>query len=689
MRDLLFEIGTEELPAGFLAPALSQLEELFRRKAAALRLGHGRLQSLGTPRRLALQVFDLAERQEEGREELLGPSRQAGIDSAGAYTRAAEGFARSKGATVDQLQVVATAKGEYLMLIREVAGQPTSELLGELLHSVLVELTFAKSMRWGSNLHPFGRPIQWLVALFGNQVIPFNHEGVVSGNVSRGHRFLAPEPFPVDSPAEYPDQLAQRFVLADPLARRAQVVQEITAAAAQAGNWPDARVAVDEALVDTVTNLVEYPFAICGLFDEKFLQLPAAVLITSMREHQKYFPVVDGENRLLAGFVAVNNTRVLDPATTRKGHQRVLRARLEDALFFFNSDRQTRLEARIPQLQGIIFQAGLGTMLEKNDRLVKLVRILADQLAPELAEECCRAALLCKTDLLSAMVGEFPTLQGTMGAAYARFDGESEAVALAIEEHYLPKRAGVEIAGGETGALLGLADRIDTLAGFFGIGKVPSGTADPFGLRRISLATLAIIAGKGYRLSLHEIIHKALALYGNKVDGSGATVEAVLNFLQGRFVNDLISRGWAAELVEAATSVAFDDLNDCLLRIEALAEIQRDPAFVVLAGSYKRVRNIVKDNHDTVVDPGLFAEEAERRLYQLYLSVAEEMHGLIAEDRYAAALTAMLRLTEPVDSFFDTVMVMAEEPQIRQNRLNLLTGLGELILQIGDISKMG
>ncbi len=446
--------------------------------------------------------------------------------------------------------------------------------------------------------------------------------------------------------------------------------------------------AIDEDLVDTVNNLVEKPFGVCGVFDEKFLQLPAEVLITSMRVNQKYFPVVNEKGELLPGFVAVNNTRVNDTAITRKGHQRVLRARLEDALFFFNSDSEIRLENRIDKLQGIIFQAKLGTMLEKNDRLVKLIRILAEKVDGSLIEEGCRAALLCKTDLLSDMVGEFPSLQGIMGGAYALHDGEKASVATAIKEHYMPKRAGADIPTTDIGALLGLADRFDTLAGCFGIGQVPTGTADPFGLRRISLAILHIIEGRGYTLSLREIVHKALALYGDKVDGSGETVAAVLNFIKGRFANDCISRGFAAEAVDAAVSVNFDDINDCLQRIEAILQISLEPNFKVLAASYKRIRNIIKDNRHTAVSPELFDHKAEEKLYALFLEVSREMEQCIAIKEYSQALEAMLKMKEPVDTFFDDVMVMADDMAVRQNRLNLLTALGDLILQIGDISKL-
>lgn len=688
MRDLLFEIGTEEIPAGFLEPALAQLETRFARKAAELKIGHGAISVMGTPRRLALIVRDVVEKQEDVREELLGPSKKAAFDAEGQMTKAAVGFARSKGADVNELQVVETPKGDYLMLVREVKGDDTVHLLPNLLQSLLLDLSFPKSMRWGSNQHSFARPIQWLVALFGQEIVPVSHEGIESGNLTMGHRFLANEPFPIENVASYEKQLGDKYVLVDQSKRRKEVVAEIQQAVANSTDLPGGRVAVDENLVDTVTNLVEIPFGVCGVFDQKFLQLPAEVLITSMREHQKYFPVVDAKEELLPGFVAVNNTRVNDVNITRKGHQRVLRARLEDALFFYNSDKESRLEDRISKLQGIIFQAKLGTMLEKNERLVKLVRILAEKVDSSLIEESCRAALLCKTDLLSDMVGEFPSLQGVMGGAYALHDGEKSTVATAIKEHYMPKRAGADIPTTDIGALLALADRFDTLAGCFGIGQVPTGTADPFGLRRISLAILHIIDEKNYTISLKEIVHKALALYGDKVDGGAETVEAVLNFIKGRFSNDCIGRGFAAEVVGAAVSVNFDNVNDCLQRIEAILKISLEPNFKVLAASYKRIRNIIKDNRHTSVSPELFEQQAEKTLYTLFMEVSSEMEQLIATREYFQALEAMLKMKEPVDTFFDEVMVMADDEAVRQNRLNLLTALGDLILQIGDISKL-
>jgi glycyl-tRNA synthetase beta chain len=688
MADLLFEIGTEELPAGFILPALAQLQQNFIRKAGELSLVFGQVQVMGSPRRLALLVQDLGERQPDRREELMGPSAMAGLDADGGFSKAAQGFARSKNAEPAALQVVDTPKGQYLMLVREVAGVATIELLPDLLRGLLAEFSFAKSMKWGANSNGFARPIQWLLALYGQELVKFSLDGIASSHSSHGHRFMAPEFIHIQDAASYEQQLEEVHVLVNPVRRRQRVLEEIVRAVAEMPGLAGAHVAIDEALVDTVTNLVESPFGVCGAFDEGFLQLPEEVLITSMREHQKYFPVVDGQGRLLPFFVAVNNTRVADIALTRKGHERVLRARLEDALFFFGADRQKRLDARFADLGGIIFQARLGTMLEKSERLIKLTSILAEKLAPGQMDTAQRAAKLCKIDLLTNMVGEFPSLQGDMGAAYATGDGEQAEVALAIREHYLPKRAGSDLPTSTLGALVGLADRLDTLVGCFGIGQQPTGATDPFGLRRLALAILHIIGARGFSFSLREMIYKGLALYGDKVDGSAAIVDAVLAFIKGRFVNDAVAKGTDQGAVEAVTSLGFDDVNDCFEKIEALAAIRNEDAFAVLAAAFKRIRNIIKDHQGGEVDEALLVEEAERNLAAVYTDVATVVQPMLARKEYAQALAGMLALKEPVDLFFVSVMVMVDDEKVRVNRLNLLTAIARLFLQIGDISKM-
>lgn len=688
MSDLLFEIGTEELPAGFLLPAATQLESLFRDKTGKAGLTFGSIKSFCTPRRLAIMVCDLVDRQEDRSEVLLGPSKKAAFDTDGKPTRAALGFAGSKGVSVDELEIVQTPKGEYLQLTRKQEGRETSELLPTLLKEIVLELSFAKSMKWGANQHTFARPIQWIVAIFGTQTVVIEHEGIVSGSVTCGHRFMAPDCMKITDAGSYEKLLQSIHVVGDFQTRKEMVLSEIKNAVGQTDFCVAAKVAVHEGLLNTVTNLVEYPFGVCGSFDEKFLQVPDEVLITSMREHQKYFPVIDGDGSLLPGFVAVNNTRVINTDLTRQGHERVLRARLEDAFFFFESDKKTRLEDRVADLAGIIFQAKLGSMQEKNDRVVKLTRLLAEMLEPELVEDACRTALLCKADLTTDMVGEFPSLQGVMGSAYAAHDGERDSVSEGIRQHYMPLRSGAELPKSLVGALVGMADRIDTIAGCFGIGQVPTGTADPFGLRRLSLALLHILEDRAYVLALPDLFSKALALYGDRVDGGSQTVDQIMQFVKGRFVNDCTRNGMEASAVDAVTSILFVDVNDCLKRISAFSIIREAQSFDMLAGSFKRIRNIIKDNENSSVNTDLFSEPAEQELFGVYQSLEKTGTTKLSAGDYAGFLEEMLKLKEPVDRFFDDVMVMAEDTAVRTNRLNLLTAINQLILNVGDISRM-
>jgi len=688
MNDLLFEIGSEEIPASFILPAAAQLEKLFSEKMETLGLPFDSVTQFSTPRRLAILVKGIGERQEDVEEVLLGPSKKAAFDKDGKPSRAAEGFARSKGTRVEDLEVVETPKGEYLQLTRTLIGKQTRELLPSLLKEIILSLSFPKSMKWGVNQHSFARPIQWLVALFNGEVIELEHEGIVAGNKTYGHRFMAPDSVIIEDSNGYEEMLESISVIGDFGRRRERVQAEIQAAVGNADFGVAARVAVDEGLLDTNTNLVESPFGVCGHFDSKFLQVPDEVLITSMREHQKYFPVVSEDGALLPGFVAVNNTRVLKPGLTREGHERVLRARLEDAYFFFESDKKRRLDDRVDDLNGVIFQAKLGSIKEKTERIIKLTRLLGEMLAPDLVDDACRAALLCKADLTTDMVGEFPSLQGVMGSAYAVHDGESPTVTAAIREHYMPLRSGAALPESEAGALVGVADRIDTIAGCFGIGQSATGTADPFGLRRLSLALIHQIQDRSYGVDLSSVFSKALALYGDRVDGSRETVDRIVGFVKGRFVNDCVRQGMEQSAVEAVVSVQFVDMIDCLKKIEAFEGIRNDQSFDLLAGSFKRIRNIIKDNDDVAINSELFQDEAEINLFNTYEQLEKIGREKLVSADYLGFLTAMMDLKEPVDHFFDDVMVMAEDKAVRNNRLNLLTAINRLILKVGDISKM-
>ncbi|MBU0484769.1 MAG: glycine--tRNA ligase subunit beta [Proteobacteria bacterium] len=683
-QELLFEIGTEEIPAGYIAPALANMHAIMATKLNELDLSFKDITTVATPRRLTICVSELASRQEDRREEVLGPPKKAAF-AGDKPTKAAEGFAKSRGVSVDQLQIASTDKGEYIMVVVEKKGEETINLLPDLLNAIIKEMPFPKSMRWGAGRTSFARPIQWLLAIYNDQIVPCQANDVTSDKLTYGHRFMSPSAIEITDFTSYLHALRQAKVLADPSERREAANKEITRAAATTVG----KILPDEELLDTVTNLVESPFAICGSFDEKFLELPREALITSMREHQKYFAVVNDKGDLLPYFVAVNNTETKDPIVAKAGHQRVLRARLEDALFFFHEDKNKKMVDRIDDLSGVIFQSGLGTMLEKTERIEKLAGTLANKLAPELTVNCQKAARLAKADLLTAMVNEFPSLQGVMGRVYALQEGENPEVAAAITEHYLPIRAGGELPVSVTGALVSLADRIDTIAGCFGIGKLPTGTTDPYGLRRLTLGLLYTISDKGFNLSLSAMTDEALNLYQDKITEDVATAKQnIMEFIKGRYVNDRIAGGIPIETVEAVTSTGFDDVAECNLKISALTTISKEPAFPILAGSFKRVRNIIKEHQDTKVAEELLTEGAEKRLFAALQQAEKDTTPLLANRNYLSAMAVILQMKEPVDNFFDDVMVMAEDDKVKNNRLALLTAISKLFLKIGDFSKM-
>jgi glycyl-tRNA synthetase beta chain len=689
-NELFLEIGSEEIPAGFIVPALESMEKSLANKMTEQNLSYETIHTAATPRRLTICVKGLVSQQPDREEEFLGPAKNAAFDADNKPTKAAEGFARSKGAEVDDLKIVKTPKGEYVMLVRQSRGKKTESLLPKILQDLIEAIPFPKSMRWGAGNTSFARPIHWLLALYEGRKIDVQVGEIMSGVSTRGHRFMAPaETIEVQDFAHYIDVMRQNHVLVDLEERRQNVIEEIKRAAIENSGVEGSSILEDEELIDTVTNLVEYPHGVCGTFEERFLELPDDVLITAMREHQKYFCVTGSDGRLLANFVAVNNTRVPDEKLAAEGHQRVLRARLEDAFFFFKDDRSKALAERVSDLSGIIFQAKLGTMLEKTERVAKLAGILAQKLAPEYKDKAERAATLAKADLLTAMVNEFPSLQGVMGRDYALLDNEHHEVATAILEHYLPIRAGGDLPKQIPGALVGMADRLDTITGCFGIGQVPTGTTDPFGLRRLSLGLLHIIESHGFNLSLLEAVDAALELYGKKLIEDKLTAKSVIiDFIKGRFVNDLIGRGIPGSAVEAVTSVAFDDVVDCRAKIDALAAIREQPAFTVLAAAFKRVMNIIKGHHATDVDVELLQDGAERNLYDAFVKVQDESKQFLMAKEYGKGLDIILGMKEPVDIFFDEVMVMTDDMALQKNRLNLLSSISGLFLRVGDFSKM-
>ncbi|MDT8445070.1 MAG: glycine--tRNA ligase subunit beta, partial [Desulfuromonadales bacterium] len=565
-KEIFLEIGSEEIPAGFLPKAMADLERMIRKELETARLEFGEIRTFATPRRLALAVSAVAEDQPTLRTEAMGPAKQIAYDAEGKPTKAALGFARGQGVDVADLKLVTTDKGEYLFVEKEELGRPTRELLAEVLPRLVAGLTFKKSMRWENLDVRFARPMHWLVALYGGELIPFSHGNLTSGNHSRGHRFMAPQEFAVTGLADWLEGCREHFVTADHNERKAIIREQVEATGLAAGG----RAAIDEKLLEEVTYLVEDPTPLCGSFDEKYLQLPSELLVTSMREHQRYFTIEDDRGQLLNKFITVANTRPEDKQVVITGNQRVIRARLADAMFFWEEDQKVTLESNLEALKQVIYQAKLGSSFEKVERFMQIAKGLAERFEPAAVALTERAAKLAKCDLETKMVYEFPELQGIMGREYARIEGEDPRVSTAIFEHYLPTEAGGTLPSDNIGAFVSIADKIDTICGCFGVGLIPTGSADPYALRRSAIGVLNIILDRGYQLSIPELVEQSLDLLETKLTRPRAEVQAdVVAFVRLRLANMLTSRDFAGDVVDAVLVARFDEPGDALARVEA------------------------------------------------------------------------------------------------------------------------
>lgn len=683
--ELFLEIGTEEIPAGFLPIVMADLERLLSKELDTARIRFEGMRTFATPRRLGIAVTGVAPQQERQELNLSGPSTKVAFDPEGNPTKAAIGFARSNGVEVSELSRVTTEKGEYLFLSRIVEGRPTVELLPEILPRLINDLPFRKSMRWKDLDIRFARPIHWIVALYGGKLVPLVHGNLQSGNVSYGHRFMAPGSFEVENYEQFLRKAEEHFVIADPDQRRRQVAAELEREAQAVGGC----LKIDESLLDEVNFLVEFPMAVAGSFDESYLELPRELLVTTMREHQRYFTLTDKQGNLLPLFITVSNTRVEDPAVVSRGNERVLRARLSDAMFFWNEDRKQPLENRLEALKSVVYQAKLGTSYEKITRFRQLATKLARKLDPTVEALTDRAALLAKCDLETGMVFEFPELQGVMGQEYALLEGENPRVARAIYEHYLPVQAGGELPSDNVGAFVSIADKIDTICGCFSVGLIPTGTADPYALRRSAIGILNIILERCYRLSLADLVEESVALLQDKLVRAPEDVVAeVLEFIRMRFLNMLVAQGQPQDVVEAILSVSFADAVDALSRVRALAEFRGRDDFEPLAVAFKRVGNIIKGSKDDQVDESLFEEPCEGELFAVLQKVEGDFASFLEKGDYVAALLIVAGLRGPVDTFFDGVMVMAKDEEIKRNRLALLTRVAGVFRQIADFSRI-
>jgi glycyl-tRNA synthetase beta chain len=699
--ELLFEIGTEELPAGVISPSLKAMAGILDQKLSEARIGHGEIKTFGTPRRLTVVVRDCEKKQKSVVTEVTGPPYSVGFDSGGKPTKAAAGFARGQGVAVTTLSVKDTPKGKYLFLKKTVRGLATQSLLKTMLPETIHSIPLAKSMRWGNCRLLFARPVRWLLAIFDGRMVPFVIEGIKSGKRTYGHRFLALKPVVVRSGDEYLSALDSAFVVPD-IEKRKEIIRQ---GADHAVRKSGGHILPDEGLLDTVVNLVEYPAVALGTFSTDFLRLPSEVLIQSMREHQKYFAVIDTDGRLKPLFVAVNNTPVADMSLVVTGHERVLRARLEDARFFFEEDSKIPLAGFVDRLKGLLFQARLGTVYEKTCRVTELTGHLSEIVSPQHKEDACRAAWLSKADLVSQMVGEFPKLQGIMGRIYAERSGEPKDVAGAIEEHYLPLFAGDTLPESVAGTLVSIADKLDTIVGCFGVDLIPTGTSDPFALRRQALGIIHTILAGSTSISLKSITDKAISLFGDKLSASPEQVRSnVLMFFRHRLENVMLESGFSKDVIDAALSASCDDPVSDSARIAALENLKNRPDFAPIAIAFKRIVNIIKQHrklqaelirkggealtYEDTVNSGLFQEQCESDLYEAFDQTARKVADYLQDRAYDRGLQQIARLKKPVDAFFDGVMVLAEEPELQKNRLALLNSIAGLFGQFADFSKL-
>ena len=679
-KDLLLEIGTEEVPAHVMPGILAQLKENAEKALRENRIAFGSIRTMGTPRRTALLVDGLAEKQEDVSSENRGPSIAIAFDADHKPTKAAQGFARGQKVAPADLVV----KDGYVYAMVHEEGQKTAKLLETILPELICGLSFPNNMRWADLDFKFIRPLRWIVALLDTAVIPFEVAEVKAGRISRGHRFLSQGDFSIAAAKDYEKACDEQFIIVDQEKRKAMIREQIEVCARENGGQAE----ITEDLLEEVLYLVEYPTALCGKFEEKYLALPPETVITPMRDHQRYFPVKDAEGKLLPLFITVRNGGREYLETVQHGNERVLRARLADAQFFFDEDRKKSLEEHREKLRTVVFQQRLGTMYEKSERLVKLAAFIADALGTDakVHKHAKRAALLCKADLVTGMVTEFTELQGIMGREYAKLDGECGEVAIAIDEHYMPRFAGDSQPQSAAGRIVSIADKLDTIVGTFSRGKIPTGSQDPFALRRQALGLVNMMIEAKYRLPLSQVVAKAMDLYGIVDEQVRTKMQAdVADFLRLRLKNVLETVRY--DVVDAVLTDV-DDLYAVSLRAEAVAKFVATDAAASNIQAFVRAANLAKKADSSQIDAALFQVAEEKSLYQAYTSAASAVESLIKGQDYMGAIDALTELAKPIDVFFDAVMVMDKDEQVKNNRLGLLKSIDELVGRVADFSKI-
>ena len=682
-QNFLVEIGTEELPPKALKTLATSFADNVEAELNQAGLTFDKIEWFAAPRRLAVKVLNLATQQPSKEIEKRGPAVSAAFDAEGKPTKAAEGWARGCGITVDQAERIATDKGEWLVHRAKIEGQPTKNLLNGIVANALAKLPIPKPMRWADKTVQFIRPVHTVTMLLGDELIEGEILGVASARTIRGHRFLGEKEFEIQHADQYPQLLREKgSVVADFNERKAEILAKSQAKATALGGVAD----IEESLLEEVTSLVEYPNVLAAKFEERFLAVPAEALVYTMKGDQKYFPIYDKDGKLLPHFIFVSNINPEDPTAIIEGNEKVVRPRLTDAEFFFKTDLKQKLVDRLPRLETVLFQQQLGTLKDKTDRIEQLAGEIAKQIGADEAKAK-RAGLLSKCDLMTNMVFEFTDTQGVMGMHYARHDGEDEEVAVALNEQYMPRFAGDELPKSLVASAVALADKFDTLTGIFGIGQAPKGSADPFALRRAALGALRIIVEKNLPLDLEDLVKKSAALFGDKLTNQNVVAD-VVDFMLGRFRAWYQDEGIAVDVIQAVLARRPTRPADFDARVRAVSHFRTLDSAEALAAANKRVSNILAKADAAIGEINLTAcvEPAEKALAEAVLALRTEVQPLIAQGDYTAVLDKLANLRSPVDSFFDNVMVNAEDPALRQNRLAILNTLQGLFLQVADIS---
>ena len=682
-QNFLVEIGTEELPPKALKALATSFADNVEAELNQAGLTFDKIEWFAAPRRLAVKVLNLATQQPSKEIEKRGPAVSAAFDAEGKPTKAAEGWARGCGITVEQAERIATDKGEWLVHRAKIEGQPTKNLLNNIVANALAKLPIPKPMRWADKTVQFIRPVHTVTMLLGDELIEGEILGVASAHTIRGHRFLGEKEFEIQHADQYPQLLREKgSVVADFNERKAEILAKSQAKAATLGGVAD----IEESLLEEVTSLVEYPNVLAAKFEERFLAVPAEALVYTMKGDQKYFPIYDKDGKLLPHFIFVSNINPEDPTAIIEGNEKVVRPRLTDAEFFFKTDLKQKLVDRLPRLETVLFQQQLGTLKDKTDRIEQLAGEIAKQIGADEAKAK-RAGLLSKCDLMTNMVFEFTDTQGVMGMHYARNDGEDEEVAVALNEQYMPRFAGDELPKSLVASAVALADKFDTLTGIFGIGQAPKGSADPFALRRAALGALRIIVEKNLPLDLEDLVKKSAALFGDKLTNQNVVAD-VVDFMLGRFRAWYQDEGIAVDVIQAVLARHPTRPADFDARVRAVSHFRTLDSAEALAAANKRVSNILAKADAAIGEINLTAcvEPAEKALAEAVIALRTEVQPLIAKGDYTAVLDKLANLRAPVDSFFDNVMVNAEDPALRQNRLAILNTLQDLFLQVADIS---